>query len=87
MKPSTMKSTTAMKATRESAAVRTSAHAGSSARGIRSHDTAVIESAKSTRTQARRCRSEGVADARLAEVGTTSRRATEIPVMEETRAA
>jgi hypothetical protein len=81
-----MKSTT-MKATRESAAVRTSAQAGSSARGIRSHDTAVIESAKGTRMDARRRRSEGVADTRVAEVEMTSRGATEVAVMKETRAA
>ena len=76
MKPSTTKST-AVKATCESAAVKTSARAGSSARGIRSDDTAMIEPAKGTRMEARRCTIEGVADARMAEVGTTSSGAAE----------
>ena len=69
-----------MKATRESAAVETSAQTGSSARGIRPYDTSVFESAKRTRMGGRRCRSESVADARMAEVGMISRRATEVTV-------
>ena len=79
MKPSTIKPT-AVKATRQSAAVKTSTHAGSSACGIRSDDTAVIKSAKGAWMEARGCRSEGVAVARIAKVGVTSRGPAEIVV-------
>jgi hypothetical protein len=67
--------------------VETSAQAGPSARGIGSHDAAMIESAKGARVRGRRCRGEVTADARMAEVGVTSKGTTDLRVPQRRRSA
>ena len=76
-----------MKPTCQSAAVKTSAQAGAPARGIRSHNTSMIESAKRTHVEGRRWRSEGVPGARTREVRVTCGGASEVRVTRNRRCA